>query len=104
MKKQTIKFIIFLLTGICAILFCAQICVNVFLVNYIESFLVKEIAVKYGIKNAEIDILGIGIRGTSIGPVTLGDEENLFLSVSSIKVKYSLASLIKKHIKSSRVF
>ena len=81
-----------------AVLFLVQLGMNVFLASYLESSLIPETAGRFGIGRTAIDIIRLGPCQTVIGPVRLGDGDKDFLKIASIKINYTPAGLINRHI------
>ena len=92
------KKIAFALLLLMAVLFLAQLGVNLFLIGYIESSLVPGTAKRFGIEQAAVDILRLGPFRTVLAPVRLGDGGRDFLDIASIKINYTPAGLINRHI------
>jgi hypothetical protein len=92
------KKIVFVLITPLAVLFLAQLGLNVFLAGYLESSLIPGTAKRFGIQQAAIDIPRLGLFRTVIGPLRLGDGDRDFLDIASIKINYTPAGLINRHI------
>lgn len=77
---------------------CWQIAVNVVLAGWLETTVIPRVARQAGVEQAGVVISRLGLFGTEIGPVVLGDPDRPFLEVAAIKARYTPWGLARGHV------
>jgi hypothetical protein len=97
-KVQTITVIVLVSLSLAIISFCVAFLV-VFPI-YLEKRLLPDLAQKAGIDGFTLNVRRIGFTQADFDTLTIEGKSSKPLSISSIRINYSLADVVKGHLKS----